>query len=101
MKDWKNWKNWKQWNWGLMVTVFLCLIFYICLLSGCVSAKHGEWEYVRIGNQDVQGFLMEGPDGTHIEFEKQVADNTEAMKALAQANKAIIEAWLILLGLTP
>ena len=91
----KDWKNWKQWNWGLMVTVFLCLLLYSCF--GCVTAKHGEWEYVRIGNQDVQGFLMEGPDGTHIEFEKQVADNTEAMKALAEANKAIIEAWLILL----
>lgn len=67
-------------------------IIVICLLilvSGCAVTKYnpktGEVERSRLfADSDIQGFLAETPDGTHVEFESARSDTSETVKALIQ-----------------
>lgn len=68
------------------LTISICLMM---LVSGCAVTKYnpktGEVERARfLTDSDIQGFLAETQDGTHIEFESASSDTSESIKALAE-----------------
>lgn len=63
----------------------ICLV----LLAGCSITRYnpttGEVERSRfLTDSDIQGFLAETPEGTHIEFESASSETSESIKVLAE-----------------
>ncbi len=56
----------------LLVAIFVVLL---CLLfCGCVHVKHGDFEYWRLGNQQIGEALLTLPDGSELLLESQKSE---------------------------
>jgi len=79
----------------------------ICLLvmvSGCSITKYnpstGEIERSRfMTDSDIQGFLAELPDGSHVEWESATSDVSDSVKAMIEIYIAGLKAGAA--GVTP
>lgn len=62
-------KRWLFWAWWIPKLLLLAL-----LLAGCVHVRHGEFEYWRLGEQQIGEALLTLPDGSELLLDGQKSE---------------------------